>query len=112
MPTSISTASAIALSLAAVLALALVPAGARADGPPPTVSPATDAAQAGMLDVAAIAPGLQLDMRYAGADNFTGRPVPGYEAPVNLMYSQRNRLSMRHPPAPTVRPPALPGRVP
>lgn len=28
------------------------------------------------------APDIRQDMRYAGADNFTGRPVPGYDAPV------------------------------
>jgi D-alanyl-D-alanine dipeptidase len=28
-----------------------------------------------------IDPSIQQDMRYAGADNFTGRPVPGYDAP-------------------------------
>ena len=27
-----------------------------------------------------VAPGIVQDMRYAGADNFTGRPVPGYDA--------------------------------
>jgi len=85
MPISISSAPALALSLAGLLGLALLPAGAHADGPPPAVSQASDATQAGMVDVAAIAPGLQVDMRYAGADNFTGRPVPGYEAPTCLL---------------------------
>jgi len=28
-----------------------------------------------------IAPGIAQDMRYAGAKNFTGKPVPGYKAP-------------------------------
>jgi zinc D-Ala-D-Ala dipeptidase len=28
-----------------------------------------------------IAPGIAQDMRYAGAGNFTGKPVPGYKAP-------------------------------
>jgi zinc D-Ala-D-Ala dipeptidase len=28
-----------------------------------------------------VAPGIVQDMRYAGADNFTGRPLPGYDAP-------------------------------
>ncbi|MFT4249475.1 MAG: M15 family metallopeptidase [Pseudomonas sp.] len=48
-------------------------------------SAATDAAQAGMLDVATLAPGFVVDMRYAGRDNFTGRVVPGYEAPRCLL---------------------------
>jgi len=28
-----------------------------------------------------IDPSIQQDMRYAGSDNFTGKPVPGYDAP-------------------------------
>ena len=27
-----------------------------------------------------VAPGIAQDMRYAGANNFTGRPLPGYDA--------------------------------
>jgi D-alanyl-D-alanine dipeptidase len=45
------------------------------------VSPAPDARAAGMRDVAALAPGIHIDMRYAGSDNFIGTPVRGYEAP-------------------------------
>jgi len=75
MATWNSTAWALALSLGACAALAAEPA----------VSPARDAAAAGMVDVATIAPGLRLDMRYAGADNFTGHVVPGYEAPACLL---------------------------
>jgi zinc D-Ala-D-Ala dipeptidase len=33
------------------------------------------------VDAAAIVPGLILDMRYAGAHNFVGRPIAGYEKP-------------------------------
>lgn len=44
------------------------------------VSPAADAAAAGMVDVRALAPGIEVEMRYAGNDNFTGAVVPGYEA--------------------------------
>lgn len=50
-----------------------------------TLSPATDAGQAGMLEVTALAPGFVLDMRYAGRDNFTGQVVPGYQAPRCLL---------------------------
>ena len=63
-----------------IAASLLIPAGAAA-GDAPAISPASDPAQAGMLDVAPLAPGFVPDMRYAGSDNFTGRPVPGYEAP-------------------------------
>lgn len=34
------------------------------------------------VDATSIVPGLVVDMRYAGADNFIGRRIPGYEAPV------------------------------
>ncbi len=33
------------------------------------------------VDAAAIVPGLILDIRYAGAHNFVGRPIDGYETP-------------------------------
>jgi D-alanyl-D-alanine dipeptidase len=34
----------------------------------------------GFSDVRAAAPGVRLDLRYLGSDNFLGRPVEGYEA--------------------------------
>ncbi|HEY0861007.1 MAG TPA: M15 family metallopeptidase [Pseudoxanthomonas sp.] len=48
-------------------------------------SPATDAATAGLVEAASLAPGVQLDMRYAGTANFTGARVPGYEANTCLL---------------------------
>ncbi len=33
-----------------------------------------------MVDVRSLAPDIEVEMRYAGANNFTGKPVPGYEA--------------------------------
>ncbi len=47
----------------------------------PVISPATTAAEAGLIDVRTLAPEIVVDMRYAGSDNFTGRVVPGYLAP-------------------------------
>jgi D-alanyl-D-alanine dipeptidase len=44
-------------------------------------SGAADAREAGMVDVASLAPGIRFDMRYAASDNFIGAPVRGYEAP-------------------------------
>lgn len=44
------------------------------------LSPAADAGQAGMVEIRDVAPDIALDIRYAGSDNFTGRPVPGYGA--------------------------------
>jgi zinc D-Ala-D-Ala dipeptidase len=40
---------------------------------------------AGFVDAARVVPGLIVDMRYTTTDNFTGRPVDGYEAPVCLL---------------------------
>jgi D-alanyl-D-alanine dipeptidase len=62
--------------------LAAVPAFAQ---PPVTVSRATTAAQAGLVDVATLAPDVRRDIRYAGSHNFTGVPVEGYEAPRCLL---------------------------
>lgn len=73
-----SPASAIARSAVALLLLAGV---ASAQPGTVTVSPARDAAAAGLVDIRTLAPDIALDMRYAGADNFTGRRVPGYDAP-------------------------------
>ena len=53
--------------------------------PPPRVSPATTAADAGLVDIATLVPDIALEIRYAGSDNFTGAPVPGYEAPRCLL---------------------------
>mgnify|MGYP003064059550 CR=1 FL=1 len=38
------------------------------------------AEQAGLVDITTLSPDIQRDIRYAGSNNFTGRPVPGYEA--------------------------------
>jgi D-alanyl-D-alanine dipeptidase len=37
------------------------------------------------VDAAAVVPGLIAEMRYAGAHNFIGRPIDGYEAPRCLL---------------------------
>lgn len=39
----------------------------------------------GFVDAASVVPGLRVEMRYAGAHNFVGRRVDGYEAPVCLL---------------------------
>jgi D-alanyl-D-alanine dipeptidase len=48
-------------------------------------APAALARPAGFVDAAAVAPGLAVEMAYFGAENFVGRPVDGYEAPVCLL---------------------------
>lgn len=76
-------------ALTTLLVLALVSLAAcasskpgRAPGKPEVLtSPAQDPASVDMLDVGALIPDMQLDMRYAGSDNFVGRPIPGYDAP-------------------------------
>ena len=40
---------------------------------------------AAFVDVATVVPGLVVDMRYAGAHNFVGRPLDGYAAPRCLL---------------------------
>jgi len=42
-------------------------------------------AGAELVDVTRADPTIRTDIRYATADNFTGRPLPGYEAPRALM---------------------------
>lgn len=39
----------------------------------------------GFLDAGEALPGLVVEMRYAGSENFVGRPIAGYEAPVCLL---------------------------
>jgi len=39
-----------------------------------------------LVNVSEYAPSLSLDMRYFGSNNFTGKPVPGYEAPKCLLH--------------------------
>jgi zinc D-Ala-D-Ala dipeptidase len=55
-----------------------------ASGPPP--APSSDvAADSPLVDVRSIDPSIQTDLRYATANNFTGAPLPGYEAPRALL---------------------------
>lgn len=59
-----------------------MPAGAN---PSPARSPARSPSAAGMLDVSRLAAGIRIDMRYAGSENFVGRPIDGYAAPRCLL---------------------------
>ncbi|MGJ7904378.1 M15 family metallopeptidase [Lysobacter sp. 1R34A] len=72
-----------ALELALVLALSACAAGPapKPHSVAPQLSPATDAAAAGMVEIRSLVPDISLDIRYAGRDNFIGRPVEGYQAP-------------------------------
>jgi zinc D-Ala-D-Ala dipeptidase len=42
----------------------------------------------GFVDVATLVPGLRLELRYLGSDNFVGRPVDGYLAPRCILTRQ------------------------
>ena len=44
---------------------------------------ATD--RSGFVDAITVVPGLVVDMRYYGSENFVGRRIAGYEAPVCLL---------------------------
>lgn len=66
-----------ATACAATPANVVTPAPAK---PAVQLSPAKTAEQAGLVDVSTLAPDIVVEMRYAGSDNFTGAPVPGYEA--------------------------------
>lgn len=68
--------SGIKTSIAALLFLALAAPALAADLPD------------GFVRLAEIDPAIGQDMRYAGPDNFTGRPVSGYEAPVCILTKQ------------------------
>lgn len=41
--------------------------------------------KSGFVDIRALIPDLVVEMRYAGRENFVGRPIDGYEAPVCLL---------------------------
>ena len=85
--------------LLAVQLLAACAGGARSPtgSPAPAPDPATSAeapaqpvapdalADSVLVDVRALDSTIQVDVRYATADNFTGAPLPGYEAPRVLL---------------------------
>lgn len=60
--------------LIAALALALAACTHAPDQPAPD-----------FVDAATLIPNLAVEMRYAGSDNFIGRPITGYNAPVCLL---------------------------
>jgi zinc D-Ala-D-Ala dipeptidase len=49
---------------------------------------AEDARQPGFVDAAAVVDGLVVDVRYAGANNFVGAAIDGYQAPRCLLTAQ------------------------
>lgn len=77
---------------AAALAL-LALAACESTSPAAPTGPAAAAAPAGVIardafafeDAGAAIPGLVIDMRYFGSENFVGRRIAGYEAPICLL---------------------------
>jgi D-alanyl-D-alanine dipeptidase len=60
--------------IVAALMLALAPTA--------FAQPGNDQRPDSFVDVVSVAPGLIVEMRYAGAHNFVGRPIDGYEKPI------------------------------
>jgi len=71
--------------IASIIVLATCLQIAQADEPPPQLSPAKTAAQANLVDIRSLVPDIAEDIKYAGSDNFVGRPVHGYLAPKCLL---------------------------
>lgn len=69
--------------LAALAAVLVVAGCAHAQAPSELAAGEMD--RAGFVDAASGVPGLVVDMRYYGAENFVGRRIAGYEAPVCLL---------------------------
>jgi len=66
---------------AALLAFFITACSTTPGAPDVATSTAGTAQQAGLVDVATLATGIDFDIRYASPQNFTGAAVPGYEAP-------------------------------
>lgn len=66
--------------VALLAALSLAACGTSAMEPSPVFSDARTPAQAGLVGLQARVSGIDLDIRYAGTDNFTGGRVEGYRA--------------------------------
>jgi zinc D-Ala-D-Ala dipeptidase len=60
--------------------------------PTPSVLPRASSSNAGsdslLIDVRSSDPTIQTDLRYATSNNFTGAPLPGYEAPRALLRAE------------------------
>ena len=75
---------ALALALSALFAVQVGQLARAANG---MLSSATTATKAGLVDISELVPNITLDMRYAGTNNFVGRPIDGYSAARCLLKS-------------------------
>ena len=76
MNTFVRAVQVLAILAATIAALAASAAAVRSQG---------DAPPAGFVRLGDAIPGIMLDARYYGADNFVGAPVDGYEAPAAIL---------------------------
>lgn len=74
----------VALSLSG---LVLAVASAQEAKPKVQLSPATTHEEVDLVDISSVSPGIGLEIRYFGTDNFIGDPVRGYEAPKCFLLS-------------------------
>jgi D-alanyl-D-alanine dipeptidase len=78
---------------AAGLAMLALTAACSLASPAVPLSPSAPAAPSAVIardhfafeDAGAVIPGLVVDMRYFGSENFVGRPIAGYKAPICLL---------------------------
>jgi D-alanyl-D-alanine dipeptidase len=68
-----------------VLACGGRPSAATSPEAPPLPTASDAAAESLLVDVRSVDSTIEVDARYAGSDNFTGAPLPGYEAPRALL---------------------------
>lgn len=64
----------------AMMVVTALAVAACASTPPAVVSEATTPEAAGLVDIRTLVPDIDLDIRYAGSDNFVGTRVDGYGA--------------------------------
>ena len=68
-------------TLVALACLAACATRAASTGATPVVVEGATPEALGLVDIRTRAPEIDLDIRYAGADNFVGSPIDGYGAP-------------------------------
>src|SRR3954469_19522445 len=76
---------AVALLVLAAACGASRPSAATSAEAPPAQLGSEAAADSLLVDVRSLDSTIQVDARYAGSNNFTGAPLPGYEAPRALL---------------------------
>ena len=75
----------LALGTLLVLACGGRPTAVTSPEAPPLPTASDAAAESLLVDVRSVDSTIEVDARYAGSDNFTGAPLPGYEAPRALL---------------------------